>query len=93
MSNMSNMKTLDDLLPEEVGKVVQIKSNDRLKGRLLDLGITENTEIKCVGISPLGDPKAYLVRGSIFALRKKDAEDISVEITEEIGDTREVVLV
>ena len=80
---MANIKTLDNLLPEEIGKVVKIDVDEEMKSRLLDLGIIENTSIKCVGISPLGDPKAYLVRGTIFALRKADSAGRTGEITQE----------
>ena len=42
--------------------------------RLMDIGFTEGTEVKCVLPAPSGEPKAYLVRGSVIALRREDAQ-------------------
>ena len=44
-----------------------------MQQRLLDLGFLENTEIECVGKSPLGDPAAYVVCGAVVALRRADS--------------------
>ncbi len=47
--------------------------------RLLDLGLISGTKVKCVEISPFGDPKAFLIRGAVIALRKKECEQILIE--------------
>ena len=49
-----------------------------IKRRILDLGIIEGTKIKPVLKSPLGDPTAYEVRGSIISLREEDSKKIEV---------------
>lgn len=41
--------------------------------RLRDLGMNEGAAVECVMISPLGDPRAYLIKGSVIALRREDA--------------------
>ena len=41
--------------------------------RLMDIGFTEGAEIECVLAAPGGGIKAYLVRGSVIALREGDA--------------------
>lgn len=56
--------------------VLELDGEESMKERLRDLGITEGTNICCVMISPLGDPKAYSVRGAVIALRRKDANNI-----------------
>lgn len=43
-----------------------------------DLGLMEGTSITCVHQSPSGDPRAYLIRGAVIALRNEDASQISV---------------
>lgn len=48
------------------------------KKRLNDLGLTEGTWLTRLQASPFGDPVAYLLRGAVFALRREDAERISV---------------
>ena len=43
--------------------------------RLLDIGLVEGTLVECLGESPPGDPRAYLIRG---AIRSRDCRDILV---------------
>ncbi len=63
----------------ECGKVTAVCAKEDIGRRLGDLGIIEGTHITCLARSPLGDPTAYLVRGSVIALRKKDAAKVFVE--------------
>ena len=70
---MSECCTLDLL---RIGEGAIICGNEhfgKMRRRLFDMGFTENTTVWCVGESPLGDMKAYLVRGSVVALRLTDA--------------------
>ena len=46
--------------------------------RFLDIGLTENTLVECVGVSPLGDPAAYAIRGAVIAIRKTDSKNILI---------------
>ena len=48
--------------------------------RLYELGFSGGACVSCVGESPLGGMKAYLVKGAVIALRDKDAAAISVEV-------------
>lgn len=50
--------------------------------RLMDLGIVRGTEIVPEMESVGGDPTAYRVRGSLIALRKKQAEQVFVRLKE-----------
>ena len=43
---------------------------------LLKEKYTEGTKIRCVNISPFGDPKAFSVRGTVIALRKEDSSAV-----------------
>lgn len=70
------MKTLNILKIDEEGIVEDVLStNPRLK----DLGIVKGTRVRCLLKSPLGEPKAYLIRGAVFALRREDAEGILIK--------------
>lgn len=78
------MKTTLNNLP--VGKsatVSELRSNKDVKRRLQDLGLVTNTKIKALYKSPLNDPTAYLVRGSVIALRNDDAKKIIITVKEE----------
>ena len=46
---------------------------------LSDLGIVAGTEIESLYKSPFGNPAAYLIRGTVFALRNETAEKIIME--------------
>ena len=50
-----------------------------IRARLQDIGLLEGTMVECVGIAPLGDPAAFLIRGAVIALRGKDTKDIIAE--------------
>lgn len=56
----------------------KVYENGNIKRRLLDIGIVENTLVECVEVSPLGDPKAFLIRGAVIALRKENCQNITV---------------
>lgn len=67
----------------EVGNKAIIKkmtTNNSIKRRLQDLGLIEGTVVECVLKSPFKDPKAYLIRGALIAIRKEDCSNIEVEI-------------
>lgn len=73
------MMTLKDLAVGELCLVDKIFISGSMHRRFLDIGLIENTPVECVGESPAGDPKAYLIRGAVIAIRSEDAEKISVK--------------
>ena len=75
---MNEIIKLCDLKVGEVAKVVEILPENRIRGRLFDLGLTENTEIQCLFKSPTGGMRAYLIRGACIALRDEDAAAVLV---------------
>lgn len=78
--------SLDKLPIKKEGKIKKLDVSPNLKRRLLDLGLVYDTKIKCLYKSPLNDPKAYLVRGSIIALRSEDAKNIYISYDENEKD-------
>ncbi len=73
------MKNLNELKIDETGYLLKIDDNCNVKKRLLDLGFIENTEITPILKSPLGDPRAFLVRNTTIAIRKEDCDKIFVK--------------
>ena len=59
--------------------VSQLSCPPSMRRRFLDIGLVEHTQVECVGKSPLGDPRAYLIRGAVIALRARDAAGITLE--------------
>ena len=77
---MNNSVSLDILEVGQYGKVLSLENSGTIRRRLLDIGLTENSVVKCIGKSPWGDPCAYLIRGAIIALRKEDSKKVKISI-------------
>lgn len=75
---MKDKTCLADIAPGEEAIVVGLSIGGSMRRRLMDIGMIENTSVKCVGRSPAGDPSAYLIRGAVIAIRKEDSENIVV---------------
>lgn len=69
---------LNQLPLNKSGIIKNIKCEENIKRRLLDLGLVNGTKIKPILVSPSKDPRAFEVRGTIIAIRKEDAENIKV---------------
>lgn len=66
----------------EVGKyyiIKKIKGKGPLKRRIMDMGITKNSEIYITKVAPLGDPVQINIRNYELSIRKEDAELIEIE--------------
>ncbi len=71
--------TLNDISNGEKAKIKEINIEPSMKRRLIDLGLIEDTIVECVGKSPMGDPKAFLIRGAVIALRCEILKRITAE--------------
>lgn len=69
---------LDDMTPGQRAEVLALRTESRMRRRLLDLGLVPGTRVECVGQSPGGDPKAYLIRGAAVAIRSEDARTVTM---------------
>lgn len=63
------------------GVVTSLMADGMTRCRLLDLGLVPGTVVEAVRRSPAGDPTAFNIRGAIVALRKEEADKISVMLT------------
>lgn len=64
----------------QIGVVAALLPDAKARARLLDLGIVNGTRICPLYQSPSGDPRAYLVRGAVIALRADTAEKICMAL-------------
>jgi len=78
-----NRFRLSSLKENEIAKIVGISKECRgdNRRRLLDLGFVKGTEISIDLLSPLRNPKAYLVKGTSIALRNYQASKILIQKT------------
>jgi ferrous iron transport protein A len=73
---MTEPMTLDALAVGESMVIAALSGEASMRRRLEDLGFGEGALVSCLGAAPLGDPRAYLVCGTVIALRRKDAAGI-----------------
>ena len=71
--------TLSALPLGESGYVTNVAARPAMERRLTDLGLVPGTRVTCLARSPAGDPCAYLIRGALIALRRTDADGITLE--------------
>jgi ferrous iron transport protein A len=71
--------TLKEVKSGQKVRVIKLNGQGALKRRIMDMGITVNTELVIRKVAPLGDPVEITVRGYELSLRKADIEIIQVE--------------
>ncbi len=71
--------TLGSLGVGETAVIKEVVQRCGMRRRLADLGFCRGERVVCVMESPLGDPRAYLVRGALIALRRSDAIAVLIE--------------
>ena len=76
-----NIARLSSLKENETAEIIGISKESRgeSRRRLLDLGFVKGSKIKIDLINPLGNPNAYLVKGTSIALRKDQASKILIK--------------
>ncbi len=72
--------TLDLLRVGEKAIIIKVNNKGDIRRRLLDIGLIPGTEVESILKSPSGDPAAFLIRGSLFAIRSEDASKIEIEV-------------
>lgn len=75
---MTDIHTLNDIAPGQRAVVKKLTTHGAMRRRLLDIGLSEGTEVECIGRSPMGDPSAYLIRGAVIAIRRADCRGVIV---------------
>ena len=71
--------TLDQLVPGDKARIIEVRGDDEAADRLMEMGLVEETEIHVVRFAPLGDPIEIAVRGYHLTLRKVEAKNVEVE--------------
>ena len=79
MFTVMKRKYLSELVRGERGRVAVLRCEGAIRHRFADLGIIPGAVIECIGVSPMGDPRAYLIRGKTVAIRNSGARGIVVE--------------
>lgn len=59
--------------------IVEVGGEGALRRRLLDMGLTPNTQVMVRKVAPMGDPIEIHLRGYELTLRVDDAKNIKVK--------------
>ncbi|MCD8205474.1 MAG: ferrous iron transport protein A [Clostridia bacterium] len=87
----SEPETLYDLEVGQTAWVTSIEITDaNMRRRLQDFGIIQGTRVVCRQRAPSGNPKSYLVRGAVIAIREADSSKVLVTTTEPSRDYLDV---
>lgn len=70
--------TLNEVKVGEHAIIKKIGASAPMKKKLMDMGLTKNTEVIVRKVAPLGDPIELTVRGYELTIRKVDAAQIEV---------------
>lgn len=68
------------LKPGEKGTITKMGAQGPLKRRLMDMGVLVGEKVRVEKVAPLGDPIEVIIKSYHLSLRKKEAEEISVEV-------------
>lgn len=71
------------LKPGDTAKITKLETMGPLKRRLMDMGMLVGVEIKVEKVAPLGDPIEITIKNYHLTLRKKEAQEIFVEMANE----------
>lgn len=75
--------SLNDLPIGENATVVRIEGDDQISRRLMEMGVVPGALVRMIKSAPFGDPLEVRVRGYHLAMRRNEADQITVEKIQE----------
>lgn len=79
----SQTVSLDRLRVGTCARVLTVKGEGAVTRRLMEMGVVPGAPVRVVKCAPLGDPLEIRVRNYHLALRRNEAQTISVVISDE----------
>lgn len=74
---------LGNMRPGQSGRIANIAGDNKLRQRLIAMGVTPGAWLIVRKFAPLGDPMEINIRNYSLSIRKKDAREIEVELEQE----------
>lgn len=74
------MTTLNQMKTRQSGRIVSIRPDGPITGRLMAMGLLPGAIIQVLGVAPLGDPIMVQLDGSRLSIRKAEAEALTVQL-------------
>ena len=75
--------SLDRLRAGAPARVLAVKGTGPVARRLMEMGVVPGAPVRVIKAAPLGDPLEVRVRGYHLALRRSEAQSISVVMSDE----------
>lgn len=75
--------SLDRLRAGVTARVLAVKGEGAIARRLMEMGVIPGAPVRVVKAAPLGDPLEVRVRNYHLALRRSEAQTISVVMSDE----------
>ena len=72
------MTTLAELAVGATATVASVSEADEISIRLMEMGLVPGTELRVLGLAPLGDPLEIEVRGYRLSIRKSEAARVQL---------------
>lgn len=72
--------TLADLIQDKASRITGFTKEGETLGRLHSMGVIPGAEAQVLRTAPLGDPMQVRVEGTLLSIRKRDAQQIQVEL-------------
>lgn len=73
-----NIKTLLSVPVGGSADVCAVRTSGDMRRRLFDLGLLPGTQVSCLYAAPSGNPRAYLIKDAVIALRSIDASSVII---------------
>ncbi|MEA3396612.1 MAG: FeoA family protein, partial [Chloroflexota bacterium] len=81
MAETNSQIPLHELKVGQRGVIVHVSGKGSTKRRMMDMGLVPGSEVQVVRVAPLGDPIEFTVKGYSLSLRKSEANNVQVEIS------------
>jgi ferrous iron transport protein A len=72
--------SLDHLNPGQRGRILALRGDSAVVGRLMEMGMLEGDEVELIAFAPLGDPLEVRLGDYRLSLRRSEAARVEVEL-------------
>jgi len=72
--------TLAELTQNKPGRITGFTKKGESLSRLQSMGVIPGAEAQLLRTAPLGDPMQVRIEGTLLSIRKRDAQQIQVEL-------------
>ena len=72
------MSTLAELAVGQSARVAKVEGVDEISIRLMEMGLVPGTDLRVLGVAPLGDPLEIEIRGYRLSVRKSEAARVQL---------------